>query len=341
MNRSIQSVVAPSPKVELASLCLAALTLAATLLLHLLPALFSGLVTFVLIHALSRATAGRLSSVRGKLLAVALIAMVVIGGLTALVFGVISLLKADAGLSALFQKMATILDDASRSLPASMVASLPSGADEISAWVVAWLRSHSTEMQLAGKQLGVALAHILIGMVIGVMVAFHEAAGSRRPGALAICLLERIACFTDAFKKVVFAQVRIALINTVFTTLYLAVVLPLSGVHLPFLKTMVVLTFVLGLLPVIGNLLSNTIIIIVSISHSLPAAAASLVFLVVIHKIEYFLNARIVGSQISAHAWELLLAMLLMESLFGMAGVVAAPIFYAYLKFELDHRRLI
>ena len=121
MNRSIQSSAVCSPRIEIASLCLAAVTLSATLLLHLLPALLSGLVTFVLIHALSRAMAGRLSSVRGKLLAVALIAMVVIGGLTALVFGVISLLKADAGLSALFQKMATILDDASRSLPASMI----------------------------------------------------------------------------------------------------------------------------------------------------------------------------------------------------------------------------
>jgi hypothetical protein len=31
----------------------------------------------------------------------------------------------------------------------------------------------------------------------------------------------------------------------------------------------------------------------------------------VIHKLEYFLNARIVGIQINARAWELLIAMLL------------------------------
>lgn len=327
--------------IETASLCLAAMVLLATLLLHLLPALFSGLVTFVLIHALSKTMAGSLPSARGKLLAAALIALVVIGSLAAVAFAVFSLLKADAGLSGLFQKMATILDDASVALPASIVDRLPSGTDEVRAWCALWLREHSAEMQLAGKEVGIALAHVIVGMVIGVMVALHEASGSRHPGPLVLCLMDRVACFTDAFRKVVFAQVRIALINTVLTAIYLGVVLPLSGVHLPFLKTMIALTFVLGLLPVIGNLLSNTVIIIVSISQSLHVALASLVFLVTIHKAEYFLNARIVGSQIRAHAWELLLAMLLMESMFGIAGVVAAPIFYAYLKFELDQRGLI
>jgi predicted PurR-regulated permease PerM len=61
----------------------------------------------------------------------------------------------------------------------------------------------------------------------------------------------------------------------------------------------------------------------------------------VIHKLEYFLNARIVGSQIRARAWELLVAMLLCEAAFGLPGVVAAPIFYAYLKAELEAERLI
>jgi predicted PurR-regulated permease PerM len=67
----------------------------------------------------------------------------------------------------------------------------------------------------------------------------------------------------------------------------------------------------------------------------------SLAFLVIVHKLEYFLNARIVGGQIRAAAWELLLAMLVMEAAFGIPGVVAAPIYYAYLKDELAARELI
>jgi predicted PurR-regulated permease PerM len=57
--------------------------------------------------------------------------------------------------------------------------------------------------------------------------------------------------------------------------------------------------------------------------------------------LEYFLNAKIIGSQINARAWELLSAMLIMESLFGLPGVVAAPVFYAYIKTELVAAHLV
>ena len=95
------------------------------------------------------------------------------------------------------------------------------------------------------------------------------------------------------------------------------------------------LTFLLGLLPLIGNLISNTLITIVALSLSIWVAVAALGYLIVIHKVEYFLNARIVGGQISAKSWELLLAMLVFEAAFGLPGVVAGPIYYAYLKSEL------
>jgi predicted PurR-regulated permease PerM len=51
-----------------------------------------------------------------------------------------------------------------------------------------------------------------------------------------------------------------------------------------------------------------------------------LAFFIVIHKLEYFLSARAVGTPIRARAWELLIAMLIMETLFGIAGLVAAPV---------------
>ena len=125
------------------------------------------------------------------------------------------------------------------------------------------------------------------------------------------------------------------------TWLYLGVVLPAFGVDLPLVKTLVAITFIVGLLPIIGNLISNTAIIIVSLSQGLPVAVASFVYLVVIHKLEYFLNARIVGSHINARAWELLVAMLVMEAAFGIAGLIAAPIFYAYFKEELHDKGLV
>ena len=47
-------------------------------------------------------------------------------------------------------------------------------------------------------------------------------------------------------------------INTVITAVYLVIVLPLLGVSLPFAKTLVVVTFVCGLIPVVGNLIANS-----------------------------------------------------------------------------------
>jgi predicted PurR-regulated permease PerM len=110
---------------------------------------------------------------------------------------------------------------------------------------------------------------------------------------------------------------------------------------LPLTKTLIAVTFVAGLLPVVGNLISNTAIFVVGLSVSLYVAIAALVFLVVIHKLEYFLNARIVGTRIHAHAWELLIAMILLEVAFGIAGLIAAPIYYAYIKNELSDAGLI
>jgi len=139
----------------------------------------------------------------------------------------------------------------------------------------------------------------------------------------------------------VFAQLRISALNTVFTAAYLVVLLPLFDVHLPLTKTLIGVTLVTGMLPVIGNLVSNTVIVVVSLALSPYVALASLLFLIVIHKLEYFLNARIIGAQIQARSWELLLAMLVMEAAFGLPGVVAAPIYYAYLKRELSDRGLV
>jgi predicted PurR-regulated permease PerM len=145
----------------------------------------------------------------------------------------------------------------------------------------------------------------------------------------------------QSFEQIVFAQVRIAAINAVFTGLFLYVALPLAGVRLPLSKTMIAVTFVAGLLPVIGNLISNTVLVVVGLSHSLHTAVASLIFLVTIHKLEYFLNAKIIGHHIDARAWELLAAMLVMEAVFGVPGVIAAPVLYAYLKRELSDNGLV
>ena len=143
-----------------------------------------------------------------------------------------------------------------------------------------------------------------------------------------------MAGFTDVF----FAQVKISSINTILTAIYLLGILPLVGHPLPMAWTVVLITFIAGLLPVIGNLISNTIIVSLSLTHGLIVSISSLLWLVTIHKLEYFLNAQIIGSKIRSTAWELLLFMLVLEATFGLAGLLAAPIIYAQIKRILADR---
>jgi predicted PurR-regulated permease PerM len=173
------------------------------------------------------------------------------------------------------------------------------------------------------------------------MIAVSDLTNRGGRGPLTRVMAERVRLLALSFRRVIFAQVRISALNTVLTAIYLVGVLPLFDIHLPLAKTMIVVTFVVGLLPVIGNLISNTMIVVLSLSLSVYTAIASLVFLILIHKLEYFINAKIVGTQIEARAWEILIAMLVMEAAFGVPGVIAAPIFYAYLKVELKTRKLI
>jgi predicted PurR-regulated permease PerM len=328
---------------EIASWVLAGVALFLVLKLHLLAALVGGLAVYELVRILSR----RLPFIRGrrengKFVAVGLLAVVIVAALTLAIVGLIAFFRSgQESLPALIAKMADILETSKEHLPAWLADELPANADELRNEVVAWLREHAGELQTFGAEIGRTFVHALVGMVIGAMVSLHEVRPNHHRAPLAEALTERAGRLGDAFRRIVFAQVRISALNTVLTAIYLLVVLPLLGVRLPLTKTLIALTFLVGLLPVIGNLISNSVIVVVSLSHSLGVALGSLVFLIVIHKLEYFVNARIVGGEIQARAWELLLVMLTMETAFGIAGVIAAPIYYAYLKDELSARGLV
>ena len=327
---------------EYASCILAVLAMLFTLRFHLLPALIAGLLVYELVHVLSPAFARHISTRRAKAAAIIVVSLIVVGAVSAASFGIVVFMKGEGGsLSALLAKMADIIEDSRSTLPVWIAEFLPTTAQGVRDTLSLWLREHASELQSIGKETGHALAQVLIGMVIGAMVSLRDALGDAERAPLARALAERVFHLGEAFRRIVFAQVRISALNTFFTAIYLVGVLPLFGVHLPLTKTMVVVTFLAGLLPVIGNLISNSVIVIVSMAHSPQIAFSSLGFLVIIHKLEYFLNARIIGARIHAAAWELLTVMLVMETLYGIPGVIAGPIFYAYVKRELSTAGLV
>ncbi|MFT4585925.1 MAG: putative PurR-regulated permease PerM [Gammaproteobacteria bacterium] len=329
------------PRLDTAAWALFVLGLGVLLQLKLLPALLGGLFVYACVDVLVPARKVAVpDSERPRLLAVILVALLVVVLMGLAAFGVGSLVRyGGENVPALMQRMAEIVEHSREGLPEWAVTYIPGDAEELRKTVVDWLREHVDLFQIAGAEFGRAFVHILIGMVIGALVSLERAKIRQAPLSAALARSSRR--LGRAFRRVVFAQFSISGLNTLFTAVYLWLVLPACGIELPFTKTMVFITFVAGLLPIVGNLISNSVIFIVSLSQSMAVALGSLAYLVVIHKLEYFLNARIIGGQIRAHAWEILLAMVFMEAAFGIAGLISAPIYYAYLKDELKFRSLI
>ncbi|QDC06155.1 hypothetical protein FH041_14985 [Pseudomonas sp. SWI7] len=329
-------------QVTLASLIIVFAGLLMALPLKLLPSLLAGLLVFELVNMLTPRLQPLIAGQRARWLAVALLGTLVVISLALLIAGAFSFLLHEAeNPGASLDKFMALVERARGQLPPFIEGYLPASAAEFKVAIGDWIKSHLSDLQLVGKGMAHMFVTLLIGMILGAIVALQRIPDISRRKPLAAALFERLSLLVQAFRNIVFAQIKISLLNTAFTGIFLAVVLPLFGVHLPLTKTLIVLTFLLGLLPVIGNLMSNTLITIVGLSLSVWVAAAALVYLIVIHKVEYFLNAKIVGGQIRAKAWELLLAMLVFEAAFGLPGVVAGPVYYAYLKSELRRMELV
>ena len=326
----------------IASYVLATLFLLLVMMKGLVGALFSGLLVYSLVHLIAPRLRGRISDSRARMVAAGAIGAVIVALLTLSIWGIVVLLKVDAAsITGLFKKLADIIDASRAQIPAWLSNYLPVDAESLREMLTGLLREHAADAKHVGAEFGRTVLHILLGMIIGVMVSLHDdvALAPRRP--LAGALRERVIRLAQAFRDIVFAQVWISGINTIITAIFVLVIMPLAGANLPFAKTLVAITFIAGLLPVIGNLISNSVLVILALSISLQTALAALSFMIVLHKLEYFLNARIIGAHINARAWELLVAMLVAETVFGLAGVIAAPVLYAYTKKELTVRELI
>lgn len=310
--------------------------------LRLLPCFLAGFIVYETILALTPLVERLVKGPIARWISIMFLSVVIILSLVTGITKLIGFLLHDFQNPAAFHATASkLLEDAQHTLSPVITRYLPSDIDELQNQVVTWLREHLVVVQTFGRSAAHTFATMLIGMLLGAIISLRNSSGIRPEAPLKQAMLDRLTTLAAAFHNVVFAQIKVSLVNTVLTCGFLFGVLPMFGLHFPFAKTVVVLTFIAGLLPIIGNLISNTVIVLIGLSISLEAALIALIYLVLIHKLEYFINARIFGSRISAKTWEILLAMLVFESAFGLAGVVAAPVYYAYLKAELRASRLI
>jgi len=161
----------------------------------------------------------------------------------------------------------------------------------------------------------------------------EEERRSRRPNLYSVYtdeIRKRFSSFYQSFETVMGAQLVISAINTALTGIFL------FTTGLRHATVVLILTFLCGMLPIVGNVISNTVIVCIAFTVSLKLAIAAIIFLLVIHKFEYFLNSQIVGGRIRHPMWMTLLAVLIGEQLMGIPGMILAPVVLSFIKIEMQ-----
>src|SRR3954464_8442418 len=145
--------VTTSSQLELATQALTGLALLGALRFHLLASLLAGLLVYELVHLLAPGHSSRFVHRRtGKIIVVALLAVLVIAAIGAAILGLIALLSSGSeNLAVLLQKMAEVIETARSHLPAWAVSSLPEEPTELKAMAAAWLREHAGQMRSIGQ----------------------------------------------------------------------------------------------------------------------------------------------------------------------------------------------
>jgi predicted PurR-regulated permease PerM len=212
--------------------------------------------------------------------------------------------------------------------------------DSLKDEVIDTVRSEVKYLESAAKFARGATTHLVLliaGCVVAISVFFNphfETGGppqGLRTDLYARCcqaVAQRFGLFYQSFVRVMGAQVLISLINTLLTGIFIL------AVHLPYGVVVLGVTFLCGLLPVIGNLISNTIVVGIGFTVSPRMALIALVFLVLIHKLEYFLNSQIVGWRIRNPLWLTLIGLIVGERILGIPGIILAPVVLNYIRVE-------
>ncbi len=163
-----------------------------------------------------------------------------------------------------------------------------------------------------------------------------EAVFTRRPESLLGFLYRfssvRVRLFYYYFKRVMGGQLVIATINTGISALVIL------GLGLPQRVALLLTVFVCGLLPIVGNLISNSIVTLVALaSIGVWGALVCVGVLVGVHKLEYFLNSKIIGDIVKLPMAVILASLVVCEVVLGFVGLILAVPLTLFVRHELEH----
>jgi len=312
---------------RLAAYALFAASLVIVICFHLGPALLAGLFAYSVLDIAHRLFARRVGVWKARLSAVALFVVVAAG----IAWMTAHFLR--QSLSAVPSILSTAMPRINE-IALRWGVELPFGnMEELRSVLVEAVKENAGGIGKASGLITRGFFHVLLAVVAAVLAFLsvgREPDRRTQAGALRAEFDGRVRLFLGSCERVLAAQVGISAINTTLTAAFLILL------GFPYSAYLIPATFVLGILPIIGNILSNTIICAAAVTISLKHVVFALIFLVVIHKGEYFLNSRIIGGSIRVPMWQTLLGILIGEAVMGVPGIILAPTILHYVRAELE-----
>lgn len=189
---------------------------------------------------------------------------------------------------------------------------------------------YAADVAKSATALGRALLQALIGFILAVVFfldqeriqAYRDSLAPRSLFGTLVRWLEHLA---ESVSLTVQLQLVVAGVNAVLT---LPILLVLGMPSVPWLM---VLIFVTGLIPVVGNMISGWVLIVIAFQVKGWAGVALFVVLTfILHKVEsYYLNPRLTARHVQLPGFVLILSLIAWEHLLGFAGLfVSFPVLY-------------
>lgn len=313
---------------------------------HIGPGLIAGLAVFSLTRFIRRAL-NRVCQVKAASIRHAglrwIVSMLPIWMTTVIVASLVILISLGFGnvvkfvAQTLLEQGPQLLDEAMTNLFA-VVSSLPEAVRQ------SLPESQSELLDMARNSLGGSMGHLksvggagffifiqlMFALILGVSAGLMTSGDNRKP--LSAAWLGAMEQYVRCFTLLMGAQVYVSLWNTFCTAVFIYGVLPFFDVLLPFRELLLTFTAVASLIPAAGNIMANTLILMLTLRFGPWVALGSVTYLFVIHKLEYFVNGYFIGRNVSASVPEMLIAIIIGEIAFGLPGLITGPVTYAFLK---------
>lgn len=233
---------------------------------------------------------------------------------------------------------------------------------QLQAWLQArgWdhMLSHQTETLVGRAQhyagnvvgfvgsMGKNAIYVLLGLILSVVFllerdALRDWRASLHEDSVPRILMRYFSYLCDAIAITAKLQVIVAFVNTVIT---LPVLLALG---LPSIPALMAFLFIMGLIPVVGGVISGVVMGVVAFTHKgLMGVVVFFVSTFVLHKIEsYYLSPRLTAQHVRLPGFVIITSLILFEHAFGLVGLfisfpalyVAARIRESWRDADLEH----